>query len=112
MDKKNLEDGCNCGHEHEHQHVHEDSCGCGCECGHDHSHEPMMVDLEDEEGNVVHCEVVDGFVFKDNEYAVVQHPEKDSVYLFKVVGDDETGELVIPDDVEFEEASNYYSSLE
>ena len=52
MDKKNLEDGCNCGHEHEHQHVHEDSCGCGCECGHDHSHEPMMVDLEDEEGIV------------------------------------------------------------
>lgn len=70
----------------------------------------MVVDLEDENGNVVSCQVVDGFAFNDNEYALVQNPENDSVYLFKVIGEGENGELVIPDDEEFEAATKYYEN--
>lgn len=99
--------GCGCG-EHEHEHDHE-----GCCCGeHEHDHDALIVDLEDENGNVVACEVVDGFHFKDNDYALVQNPEDGSVYLFKVVGDDEESELQLPDDKEFEEATAYYQSID
>lgn len=97
-------EGCGCGG-HEHEHDHED-CGCGCGEG-----EAFTVDLEDEEGNVVPCEVVDGFTYKDNEYALVQNPEDDSIYLFKVIGDEETGELIIPEDEEFEEVTKYYEEM-
>ncbi|MBC2581605.1 DUF1292 domain-containing protein [Clostridium sp. DJ247] len=114
MDKENLNEcGCGCGEgnnnscgcgEHEHGHDHE--CECGCE-----EHENLIVDLEDENGNIVPCEVIDGFEYKDNEYAIVQHPDNGSVFLFKVVGEGEEGELVIPDDAEFEEVSSYYEQL-
>jgi hypothetical protein len=100
-------EGCGCGG-HDHEHDHED-CGCGCGCGEEG--EALTVDLEDENGNVVPCEIVDGFTYKDNEYALVQNPEDDSIYLFKVVGDDETGELVIPEDEEFEEVTAYYEEM-
>ena len=97
-------EGCGCGgHEHDHE---EEGCGCGCGEG-----EAFTVDLEDEEGNVIPCEVVDGFTYKDNEYALVQNPEDDSIYLFKVVGDEETGELIIPEDEEFEEVTAYYEEM-
>ncbi|MCM8710938.1 DUF1292 domain-containing protein [Clostridium sp. SYSU_GA19001] len=103
--------GCGCG-----EHEHEQGCECGdhehgecCGCGHDHG--AMIVDLEDENGNVVSCEVVDGFTYKENDYVLVQHPEDGSVFLFKVVG--EEGELVIPEEEEFDEVSKYYEqSLE
>ncbi|MBU3182986.1 DUF1292 domain-containing protein [Clostridium psychrophilum] len=99
-DEKN--EGCGCGgHDHENE-----GCGCGCEEG-----EALTVDLEDENGNVVPCEIVDGFTYKENEYALVQNPEDDSIYLFKVIGDDETGELVIPEDKEFAEVTAYYEEL-
>ncbi|MBR9648446.1 DUF1292 domain-containing protein [Clostridium tyrobutyricum] len=101
--------GCGCGCNNEHEHNHEDSCGCGCG---EHEHEGLAVEMEDENGKTVTCHIVDGFKFKEDEYAVVDHPESESVYLFKVVGDDETAELVLPNDEEFEEASKYYSSLE
>jgi len=94
------DDGCGCG-------GHEDE-GCGCGCG---EGEAMTVDLEDENGNVVPCEIVDGFTYKDNEYALVQNPEDDSIYLFKVIGDEETGELIIPEDEEFAEVTAYYENL-
>lgn len=97
-------EGCGCGG-NEHEHDHED-CGCGCGEG-----EAFTVDLEDEEGNVIPCEVVDGFTYKDNEYALVQNPEDDSIYLFKVIGDEETGELIIPEDEEFEEVTKYYEEM-
>ena len=119
MDKDKLHE-CNCGgneQEHEHEncgcgHDHEnEGCGCGCGCGDDH--EAMIVDLEDENGNIVQCEVVDGFEYKENEYLLVQNPEDGSVYLFKVVGEGENSELVVPEDEEFEEVSAYYEqSLE
>lgn len=110
MDKENLHD-CQCGeggcHDHDHDHDHE---GCGCGCG-EHEHESLIVDLEDENGNLVSCEVVDGFQFKDNEYVLVQNPNDGSMYLFKVIGEGEEGELVIPEDEEFDEVSAYYESL-
>ncbi|WPC41098.1 DUF1292 domain-containing protein [Clostridium sp. JS66] len=111
MDKENLHDcGCGCNDEScgcgEHTHEHEHDCGCGCG-----EHESIIVDLEDENGNTVPCEVVDGFEYKDSEYAIVQHPDNGAVYLFKVVGEGEEGELVIPDDKEFEEVSAYYEEM-
>ncbi len=101
--------GCGCNEEaHEHQCDCQDHEGCGCGCE-DHEFESFVVDLEDEDGNVVPCEVVDGFEYKDNQYILVQNPNDGSVYLFKAVGED--GELVIPDDDEFNEVSSYYESL-
>lgn len=103
--------GCCCGgnHEHEHEHHHgEGDCGCGC---HDHEHEALIVDLEDENGNTIQCEIVDGFLFEENEYALVQNPDDGSIYLFKVVGDEEVGELVVPEDEEYEAARAYYEQL-
>ncbi|MBU5591126.1 DUF1292 domain-containing protein [Clostridium sp. MSJ-4] len=96
---------CGCeGHDHDHEH----ECGCGCG-DHSHEFESFVVDLEDEEGNVTPCEVVDGFEYKDGQYVLVQNPTDGSVYLFKAVGED--GELVIPEDQEFEEVSKYYETL-
>ena len=110
---KDLENGCGCNEEH-------DACGCGenhesCGCGEDHENcgcgcedEAVIVDLEDENGNIVPCEMVDKFSYKENEYVLVQNPEDDSVYLFKVVVTGEESELVVPEDAEFEEVSSYY----
>ena len=102
MEKDKMHE-CGCGCE---ESTHD--CGCGCE---EHEHEALLVDLEDENGNIVTCEVVDGFEYKDNEYVLVQNPEDGSVYLFKVVGDEENSELVVPEDEEFDEVTNYYQTL-
>ncbi|MFL0197070.1 DUF1292 domain-containing protein [Clostridium sp. WILCCON 0269] len=111
MDDKNLnscqcspkEENCGC-ENHEHDEVHD--CDCGCE-----DHENLVVDLEDENGNLVSCEIIDEFEYKNKQYVLVQNPENDSVYLFKAeMGDDEQ-ELVIPEDEEFEEVSAYYAEL-
>lgn len=101
------EEGCGCGCDHDHE--GDEGCGCGCGCG-EHDHESLVVDLEDENGNLVSCEIVDQFEYKENDYVLVQNPNDGSVYLFKVVGDDEEGELVIPEDEEFEEVSAYYEN--
>jgi hypothetical protein len=117
-EKENIENcgcGCGCGEEHTHEHDHEEcGCGehgeeCGCGCG-EHNHEALVVELEDEHGNVVSCEVIDGFSYNDAEFALVQNPEDGSVYLFKVVGEGEEGELVVPEDEEFQAATAYYES--
>lgn len=110
MDEKELKDTCDCScgcneGEHNHEHNHEHGCDCGC----DHDHESMIVELEDENGKTIPCEVVDGFEYKESEYVLVQNPENDAVYLFKVEGED--GQLVIPEDDEFEAASKYYESI-
>ena len=102
---KHEHQGCCGGHDHGHDHDHEE---CGCGCG---EHEAMFVELEDEEGNVTECEIVDGFLFEENEYALVQNPDDGSIYLFKVVGDDEVGELVVPEDKEYDAAKAYYEEL-
>ncbi|EPS53149.1 hypothetical protein CFSAN002368_00255 [Clostridium botulinum A1 str. CFSAN002368] len=71
--------GCGCGNDHEEH--HHDHCGCGC--GDEEAGETILVDLQDENGNNVTCEVIDEFDYKDKTYALVQNPENDSVYLFR-----------------------------
>ncbi|WP_307355371.1 DUF1292 domain-containing protein [Hathewaya limosa] len=98
--------GCNCG-----EHTHNDECGCGCGCD---DMEVLTVELEDENGNVVTCEIIDGFDYKEKEYAVVVNPEDDSYYIFRVEGvegDEESGELVVPEEKEFDEVRDYYENL-
>lgn len=85
---------------------HEEGCDCGC-C----DDEPAVVELEDEKGNMVSCQVIDDFSFKDQDYVLVQNPDDKSVYLFRVEGEGEDGQLVVPEDDEFEEVSKYYESL-
>ncbi|MBP1743568.1 MAG: hypothetical protein H6Q58_546 [Firmicutes bacterium] len=112
MDNEELKGcGCGCG-------CSDSGCGddaaennCGCGCGDEHEHEVMSVDLEDEEGNIVSCVIVDGFDFKGSEYAIVENPENGAVYLFKVIGEGEEGELIVPEEDEFNEVSAYYEEL-
>ncbi len=94
-------DNCGCGHNHEHQHE-----GCGCGCGHDHE-EALVIDLEDENGNVVSCPVIDSFEYEGNEYLLTQNPEDESVYMFKVVNE----ELVVPEEEEFNKVAKYYNEV-
>jgi len=105
-DKK---DGCGCGNNHEDK---KDGCGCGHDHGHDHDDEEcgcgedsMVIDLEDENGDVISCPIIDAFEFEGNEYILAQSPEDDSVYMFKSVGE----ELVVPDEEEFDRVSTYYN---
>ncbi|MDK0549493.1 DUF1292 domain-containing protein [Clostridium perfringens] len=88
---------CGCGSEKEEKH---EGCGCG-----DEHLEHFVVDLEDEEGNTITCDVIDAFEYKDEEYVLVQHPDE-SVYLFKSQG--EEGELVLPSEEEFDEVVKFY----
>ncbi|MBW6408607.1 DUF1292 domain-containing protein [Clostridium weizhouense] len=99
--------GCGCG---DHGHDHEHGCGCG---GHDHDHEcgcgcgdeeAFVVDLEDDNGNIVSCPIIDAFEFEGKEYILAQNPEEDSVYLFRTEGE----ELVVPEEEEFDRVSTYY----
>jgi hypothetical protein len=98
------ENNCNCGHDHENE---------GCNCGHDHNHEDcdcghdedFVIDLEDDNGNLVSCPVIDTFEFEGNEYLLAQSPEDDSVYMFKTVGE----ELVVPEEEEFNKVATYYN---
>lgn len=101
--------GCGCGDNH-HEDNHHEHCGCGCEdeeCG-----ETILVDLQDENGNAVTCEVIEEFEYKDNVYALVQNPENNSVYLFREEGQGDEVELVNPDEKEFEEVTAYYENLQ
>lgn len=106
----NEEHNCGCGHEHNHEH---EGCGCGhnhehdeCGCGCDHDHEAFVIDLEDENGNVVSCPIIDAFEYEDNEYVLAQNTEDGSVYMFKSVGE----ELVVPEEEEFDKVAEYYNN--
>lgn len=92
-------EGCGCGHDHDHE-----DCGCGNdECGCDE--EGFVIDLENENGEVISCPIIDAFEFEGSEYILAQSPEDDSVYMFKTVGE----ELVVPDEEEFDRVSTYYN---
>ena len=97
-------EGCGCGHDHDH-----DSHGCGenCGCG-EHEHEHFVVDLEDDNGNVLSCPIVDAFEFEENEYVLAQNPEDESVYLFRST---EEGELIVPEEAEFDKVTEYYTNV-
>lgn len=71
----------------------------------------IEIEIEDVDGRMISCEIVDGFLFKSNEYALVKNKENNTIYLFKVIGDDEEAELVIPEEAEFKEAADYYEKL-
>lgn len=90
--------GCGCsGHDHDHDH---DDCECGCG-----EEEGFVIDLEDDNGNVISCPIIDSFEFEDQEYVLAQSPEDDSVYMFRADGE----ELVVPDEAEFDKVSKYYN---
>ena len=97
-------EGCGCGHDHDH-----DSHGCGenCGCG-EHEHEHFVIDLEDDNGNIISCPIVDAFEYEEAEYVLAQNPEDDSVYLFKSL---ENGELTVPEEDEFDKVSKYYEEV-
>ena len=95
-------EGCGCGHDHD-SHGCGDNCGCG-----EHEHEHFVVDLEDDNGNVISCPIVDAFEFEENEYVLAQNPEDNSVYLFK---SSENGELTVPEEAEFDKVSKYYEEV-
>lgn len=100
----NSEEGCGCGG---HNHGEDHECGCGhdhdggCGC---HDEENFVIDLEDENGNVVTCPIIDEFEYEDKVYYLAQNPAEDSVYLFRLDGE----ELVVPDEEEFDRVSAYY----
>ena len=98
----NKHEGCGCGHNHE-----EHGCGDNCGCG-EHEHEHFGVDLEDDNGNVLSCPIVDAFEFEENEYVLAQNPEDESVYLFRST---EEGELIVPEEAEFDKVTEYYTNV-
>ena len=98
----NKHEGCGCGHNHE-----EHGCGDNCGCG-EHEHEHFVVDLEDDNGNVLSCPIVDAFEFVENEYVLAQNPEDESVYLFRST---EEGELIVPEEAEFDKVTEYYTNV-
>lgn len=98
----NKHEVCGCGHNHE-----EHGCGDNCGCG-EHEHEHFVVDLEDDNGNVLSCPIVDAFEFEENEYVLAQNPEDESVYLFRST---EEGELIVPEEAEFDKVTEYYTNV-
>ena len=98
----NKHEGCGCGHNHE-----EHGCGNNRGCG-EHEHEHFVVDLEDDNGNVLSCPIVDAFEFEENEYVLAQNPEDESVYLFRST---EEGELIVPEEAEFDKVTEYYTNV-
>ena len=109
----NSEEGtCGCGgHNHDdkeheccggHNHDGEHECGCGC----NDEEENFVIDLEDDNGNIVSCPIIDEFEYEEKVYYLAQNPEEDSVYLFRL--DEE--ELVVPDEEEFDRVSAYYQN--
>ena len=98
----NNHEGCGCGNNPE-----EHGCGDNCGCG-EHEHEHFVVDLEDDNGNVLSCPIVDAFEFEENEYVLAQNPEDESVYLFRST---EEGELIVPEEAEFDKVTEYYTNV-
>lgn len=103
------EESCGCGgHDHNDNECcggHDHECGCGCHDEHDEN-ESFVIDLEDEEGNLITCPVIDEFEYEENLYYLAQNPNEDSVYLFKLDGE----ELIVPDEEEFDKVSAYYEN--
>ena len=106
LEHNHLED-CDCSHDYSDS----EECGCGHAHDEDSEYAPLFVDLEDEDGNIVSCEVIDSFDYNENQYIIVLNPKDDSNYLFRVVGDEDDPDLEIPEDDEFDEVVKYYDSL-
>ena len=102
LNKCGCGEDCGCNHDHNHE-----GCGEGCGCG-EHEHEHFVVDLEDDNGNVISCPIVDAFEFEENEYVLAQNPDDESVYLFRST---EEGELIVPEEDEFDKVTEYYTNV-
>ena len=61
--------------------------------------ETLVIDLEGEDGNTISCPLID------------QYPEDDSVYMFRVEGEGEDEELVVPEEEEFDRVAAYYNEV-
>ena len=64
--------------------------------------------ITDDNGNVLSCPIVDAFEFEENEYVLAQNPEDESVYLFRST---EEGELIVPEEAEFDKVTEYYTNV-
>lgn len=71
--------------------------------------ETLVIDLEDENGNTISCPIIDQFSYEEKEYVLAQSPEDDSVYMFRVEGEGENEELVVPEEEEFDRVAAYYN---
>lgn len=69
----------------------------------------LVIDLEDENGNMISCPIIDQFEYEEKVYVLAQSPEDDSVYMFRVDGEGEDEELVVPDEEEFDRVAAYYN---
>lgn len=69
----------------------------------------LVIDLEDENGNMISCPIIDQFEYEEKVYVLAQSPEDDSVYMFRVDGEGEDEELVVPDEEEFDRVATYYN---
>ena len=70
----------------------------------------LFIDLEDENGNMISCPVVDQFEYEEKVYVLAQSPdpEDDSLYIFRVEGEGENAEVVYLDEEEFDRVATYY----
>ena len=68
----------------------------------------LVIDLEDENGNMISCPIIDQFEYEEKVYVLAQSPEDDSLYIFRVEGEGENAEVVYLDEEEFDRVATYY----
>ena len=69
----------------------------------------LFIDLEDENGNMISCPIIDQFEYEEKVYVFAQSPEDDSLYIFRVEGEGEYAEVVYLDEEEFDRVATYYN---
>lgn len=101
MENKDINKTCNCSEE---DYNCNDECGCkdNCDC-HDES-KPLIIEMEDINGEKVRVEVVGTFDDQGKSYAIVNDLDNtDNSYIFEVQSTDEGDMLVsIDDEKEFD----------
>ena len=73
--------------------------------------ETLVIDLEGDDGNTISCPLIDQFEYEEKVYVLAQNPEDDSVYMFRVEGEGEDEELVVPEEEEFDRVAAYYNEV-
>ena len=73
--------------------------------------ETLVIDLEGEDGNTISCPLIYQFEYEEKVYVLAQNPEDDSVYMFRVEGEGEDEELVVPEEEEFDRVAAYYNEV-
>ena len=73
--------------------------------------ETLVIDLEGAVGNTISCPFIDQFEYEEKVYVLAQNPEDDSVYMFRVEGEGEDEELVVPEEEEFDRVAAYYNEV-